>query len=58
MYFGLSLPNIGLCSRPQVLADLAAEGEAAGWDGVFVWDSVYVARDDPAKMVSGKRSQS
>ncbi len=47
MHFGVNLPNMGLCSRPQVLADLAAEAETAGWDGVFVWDSVYVARDDP-----------
>lgn len=27
-------------SDPQLLAALAAEAEAAGWDGVFVWDHV------------------
>ena len=25
---------------PRVLADLAAEAEAKGWDGFFVWDHV------------------
>jgi alkanesulfonate monooxygenase SsuD/methylene tetrahydromethanopterin reductase-like flavin-dependent oxidoreductase (luciferase family) len=53
MHFGLNLPNMGLCSRPQMLADLAAEAEAAGWDGVFVWDSVYVVRDDPRNSPAG-----
>jgi alkanesulfonate monooxygenase SsuD/methylene tetrahydromethanopterin reductase-like flavin-dependent oxidoreductase (luciferase family) len=46
MRFGLNFPNMGVCSRPQVLADLAAESEAAGWDGVFVWDSVYTPMED------------
>src|SRR5512137_2437705 len=46
MYFGLNLPNMGVCGHTQALADLAVEAEAAGWDGVFVWDSVVVARDD------------
>jgi alkanesulfonate monooxygenase SsuD/methylene tetrahydromethanopterin reductase-like flavin-dependent oxidoreductase (luciferase family) len=46
MRFGLNLPNMGACGRPQVLADLAAEAEASGWDGVFIWDSVYAPMDD------------
>jgi len=34
----------GELSEPRVLAQLAAEAEAAGWDGFFVWDHmVYSA---------------
>ena len=53
MQFGVTLPNLGVGSDPRTLADLAAEAEGAGWDGVFVWDAVYSAhwdavyRDDP-----------
>jgi len=47
MRFGLNLPNMGVCSHPQVLADLAHEAEESGWDGVFVWDSLAVKMDDP-----------
>lgn len=32
------LPIFGELAEPRVVADLAAEAEAAGWDGVFVWD--------------------
>ena len=42
MQFGVTLPNVGTASDPHVLADLAHEAEQAGWDGVFVWDCVYV----------------
>lgn len=41
MKFGLTLPTFDKLADPGVLADLAAEAEAAGWDGVFVWDHVY-----------------
>jgi alkanesulfonate monooxygenase SsuD/methylene tetrahydromethanopterin reductase-like flavin-dependent oxidoreductase (luciferase family) len=47
MRYGLSLPNMGVCSSPQVLADLAFEAEDSGWDGVFVWDCIYVQPGDP-----------
>jgi alkanesulfonate monooxygenase SsuD/methylene tetrahydromethanopterin reductase-like flavin-dependent oxidoreductase (luciferase family) len=40
MNYGLTLPNAGLGANPQVLADLAEDAENAGWDGVFVWDSL------------------
>ena len=43
MQFGVTLPNIGSASDPRILANLAYEAEQAGWDGVFVWDCVYVA---------------
>src|SRR5579859_5246352 len=34
MRYGVTFPN----SDALIIADLAAEAEAAGWDGVFVWD--------------------
>jgi alkanesulfonate monooxygenase SsuD/methylene tetrahydromethanopterin reductase-like flavin-dependent oxidoreductase (luciferase family) len=40
MHFGITLPNLGIDGGVRALAELAAEAEAAGWDGVFVWDSV------------------
>jgi alkanesulfonate monooxygenase SsuD/methylene tetrahydromethanopterin reductase-like flavin-dependent oxidoreductase (luciferase family) len=36
----LFLPIFDELADPRVLADLAAEAEAAGWDGVFLWDHV------------------
>jgi hypothetical protein len=48
--FGLNLPNIGECGDPRVLAEIAVEAERAGWDGVFVWDALAVAGDDPGLM--------
>jgi hypothetical protein len=47
MKYGVTLPNIGASSDPRVVADLAAAAEEAGWDGVFVWDCVYVAETQP-----------
>ena len=41
MRAGLTLPIFDELADPRLLADLAAEAEAAGWDGVFVWDHVY-----------------
>lgn len=40
MKTGLFLPIFDELADPRLLADLAAEAEAAGWDGVFVWDHV------------------
>jgi alkanesulfonate monooxygenase SsuD/methylene tetrahydromethanopterin reductase-like flavin-dependent oxidoreductase (luciferase family) len=34
------LPNVGEYGDPRLLVKLAEEAEAAGWDGVFVWDHV------------------
>lgn len=31
---------------PRTAADLAAEAEAAGWDGVFTWDGVAIGETD------------
>lgn len=40
MRAGLFLPIFDELADPQLLADLAAEAELAGWDGVFVWDHI------------------
>ena len=38
--FGLGVPNGGDFADPNKLARLAADAEAAGWDGFFLWDHV------------------
>jgi alkanesulfonate monooxygenase SsuD/methylene tetrahydromethanopterin reductase-like flavin-dependent oxidoreductase (luciferase family) len=40
MRYALFLPIFGELAEPAVVAELAAEAEAAGWDGVFVWDHI------------------
>lgn len=40
MKFGLDLPNMRECSDPKLLAEIAREAEDAGWDGVFLFDSL------------------
>jgi alkanesulfonate monooxygenase SsuD/methylene tetrahydromethanopterin reductase-like flavin-dependent oxidoreductase (luciferase family) len=36
----VGLPNIGDYGDPALLVDLARAAEAAGWDGVFLWDHI------------------
>ena len=38
MKFAINLPNFGPFGDPRLMADLAREAEAAGWDGFFIWD--------------------
>ena len=40
MRLGVFLPNFGELADPRVTTRLAVEAEAAGWDGVFLWDHV------------------
>lgn len=40
MRCGLYVPNFGAFGDARALAELGAEAEAAGWDGVFLWDHV------------------
>lgn len=40
---GVYLPPFGPFGDPAVLVDLAVRAEAAGWDGVFLWDHVVHA---------------
>jgi alkanesulfonate monooxygenase SsuD/methylene tetrahydromethanopterin reductase-like flavin-dependent oxidoreductase (luciferase family) len=42
--YAVGLPNVREYADPGLLVDLAVEAEAAGWDGVFVWD--HVAREE------------
>jgi alkanesulfonate monooxygenase SsuD/methylene tetrahydromethanopterin reductase-like flavin-dependent oxidoreductase (luciferase family) len=41
MRYGLDVSVAGAFADPRLIADLAAEAEAAGWDGFFVWDCVF-----------------
>lgn len=41
MKYALDLSTANTYADPGLLADLAAEAEAAGWDGCFVWDAVF-----------------
>lgn len=43
MRHAVSIPPFGELSEPAAVAELAVRAEAAGWDGVFVWD--HVMRD-------------
>ncbi len=38
--YGVYLPPFGPFGDPAALVDLAVRAEAAGWDGVFLWDHV------------------
>jgi alkanesulfonate monooxygenase SsuD/methylene tetrahydromethanopterin reductase-like flavin-dependent oxidoreductase (luciferase family) len=40
MRHALFLPLFGELADPRVAAGLAADAEAAGWDGLFVWDHI------------------
>jgi len=40
MRFGLDFPPFGDLADPRLVAEIAAEAEAAGWDAVFVWDHI------------------
>lgn len=51
----LNVPNVG---NPSAIVELAAQAEAAGWDGFFVWDTLQtdaaqrVDVFDPATLLS------
>lgn len=40
MRFSINIPNFGDFADPRTVATVAAAAEAAGWDGLFVWDHV------------------
>lgn len=42
----LYLPPFGPLCDPRLLADLAAEAEEAGWEGVFLWDHILRRREE------------
>ena len=49
MRYGLELAPWGPYADPRALARLAQTAEAAGWDGVFLWDSMLHDPDDLPK---------
>ena len=58
MQYGIDLPNMGGVGDPRLLAEIAREAEEAGWDGVFIFDSLLSPNwneqfpDDPAKQAT------
>lgn len=52
MNLGLVLPNIGPYADARLLADLAHEAEAAGWDGVFLTDTIQMEGYESSPVVS------
>lgn len=40
MRFGMNVPIFGEYADVRLLAELAAEAEAAGWDGFWIWDHI------------------
>ncbi len=42
MKMGVNVPNFGAFADPQTFVSLAVDAEAAGWDGVFIWDHLLV----------------
>lgn len=45
MRYALYVPNFGTFGDAQVLAELASDAEAAGWDGLFIWDHIFGDED-------------
>jgi len=43
MRHALYVPNFRSYADPRRLADLARDAEAAGWEGVFIWDHVWAS---------------
>jgi alkanesulfonate monooxygenase SsuD/methylene tetrahydromethanopterin reductase-like flavin-dependent oxidoreductase (luciferase family) len=39
MQFGLDVANMGVTADPRRVVELAVAAEAAGWEGLFMWDS-------------------
>jgi probable F420-dependent oxidoreductase len=46
--YGICLANIGSYSDPRVGVRVAEAADAAGWDGVFIWDHLAFVWDAPA----------
>jgi alkanesulfonate monooxygenase SsuD/methylene tetrahydromethanopterin reductase-like flavin-dependent oxidoreductase (luciferase family) len=40
MRFSINIPNFGDFADADTVARVASAAEAAGWDGLFVWDHV------------------
>ena len=51
MNYALYLPNFGDETSALALAELAAEAEAAGWDGFFLWDHMLYSQSQKLNIV-------
>jgi alkanesulfonate monooxygenase SsuD/methylene tetrahydromethanopterin reductase-like flavin-dependent oxidoreductase (luciferase family) len=49
--FGVSVPNFGTGVDAAAVADWARAAEAAGWDGLFLWDHLFAFADGPVETV-------
>jgi alkanesulfonate monooxygenase SsuD/methylene tetrahydromethanopterin reductase-like flavin-dependent oxidoreductase (luciferase family) len=47
MRFGLDFPNFGDFADVRFVAEIARTAEAAGWDGVFIWDHIARSSTSP-----------
>ena len=45
MRFGITLPPFNDWSDPRTVMAMAADAEAAGWDGFFLWDHVVHSKE-------------
>jgi alkanesulfonate monooxygenase SsuD/methylene tetrahydromethanopterin reductase-like flavin-dependent oxidoreductase (luciferase family) len=46
MRYSINIPNFGDFADADTVARVAAAAEAAGWDGLFVWDHVVHHKRD------------
>jgi len=44
--FGMNVPVFGEYADVRLLAEMAVEAEAAGWDGFWVWDHIQWSGED------------
>jgi alkanesulfonate monooxygenase SsuD/methylene tetrahydromethanopterin reductase-like flavin-dependent oxidoreductase (luciferase family) len=49
MRHALFFPPFDALANPRLVADLAADAEAAGWDGVFLWD--HLIYSEPVEQI-------
>src|SRR5437868_4045719 len=51
MKFGLDIGTAGLHAHPRTIVELARDAEAAGWDGLFLFDGL-LSRDAPDQPIT------
>ncbi len=47
MRFALDMPNFAEFAHPATVVSLARDAEAAGWDGLFLWDHINLFGEMP-----------
>jgi alkanesulfonate monooxygenase SsuD/methylene tetrahydromethanopterin reductase-like flavin-dependent oxidoreductase (luciferase family) len=50
MRIGLNMPNFAEFADPVLAVSIARDAEAAGWDGVFIWDHINFWGEAPVPM--------